>query len=288
MINSISKLCRVLVVTVFAVFSLVLSATVAQAETLTERAQGDGIRVAFYNFKPYAYKDDNDMLTGTDVETLRVVLERMGGKIAEAQATDWGALIPGVKSRRFDVVAAGMFVTPKRCAEVMFSEPTFGIQQAMVVPKGNPNGITNYESIAEKGLVIGVVSGAAQKGYADSAGVEEKNISQLPDNATGIAALNAGRIDAWAVSAPGVRQIIASVPEDTPIEATPAFSEVAGKRAVSHGAFAFRKDDAEFVAAFNAELTSFIGTPEHIALLEAHGMTADELPLQSTSELCGN
>ena len=199
MINSISKLFRVLAVTVFAVFSLGLSATVAQAETLTERAQGDGMRVAFYNFKPYAYKDDNDMLTGTDVETLRVVLERMGGKIAEAQATDWGALIPGVKSRRFDVVAAGMFVTPKRCAEVMFSEPTFGIQQAMVVPKGNPNGITNYESIAEKGLVIGVVSGAAQKGYADSAGVEEKNISQLPDNATGIAALNAGRIDAWAV-----------------------------------------------------------------------------------------
>ena len=288
MINSISKLFRVLAVTVFAVFSLVLSATVAQAETLTERAQGDGIRVAFYNFKPYAYKDDNDMLTGTDVETLRVVLERMGGKIAEAQATDWGALIPGVKSKRFDVVAAGMFVTPKRCAEVMFSEPTFGIQQAMVVPKGNPNGITNYESIAEKGLVIGVVSGAAQKGYADSAGVEEKNISQLPDNATGIAALNAGRIHAWAVSAPGVRQIIASVPEDTPIESTPAFSEVAGKQAVSHGAFAFRKDDAEFVAAFNAELTSFIGTPEHIALLEAHGMTADELPLQSTSELCGN
>ena len=288
MINSISKLCRVLAVTVFAVFSLGLSATVAQAETLTERAQGDGIRVAFYNFKPYAYKDDNDMLTGTDVETLRVVLERMGGKIAEAQATDWGALIPGVKSKRFDVVAAGMFVTPKRCAEVKFSEPTFGIQQAMVVPKGNPNGITNYESIAEKGLVIGVVSGAAQKGYADAAGVEEKNISQLPDNATGIAALNAGRIHAWAVSAPGVRQIIASVPEDTPIEATPAFSEVAGKQAVSHGAFAFRKDDAEFVAAFNAELTGFIGTPEHIALLEAHGMTADELPLQSTSELCGN
>lgn len=288
MFQLISKFLRVSIFTVFVSFALVLSATFVQAETLTERSQGDGIRVAFYNFKPYAYKDDNDMLTGTDVETLRVVLERIGGKIAQAQATDWGALIPGVKSKRFDVVAAGMFVTPKRCAEVMFSEPTFGIQQAMVVPKGNPNGITNYESIAEKGLVLGVVSGAAQKGYADLAGVEENNISQLPDNATGIAALNAGRIDAWAVSAPGVRQIIASVPEGTPIEATPAFSEVAGKRAVSHGAFAFRKEDAEFVAAFNAELTNFIGTPEHIALLESHGMTADELPLQSTAELCGN
>ncbi len=264
---------------------LVMSATAAQAEDLMARATGDGLRVAFYNFKPYAYKDDNDMLTGTDVETLRVVLERLGGKIAEAQATDWGALIPGVKSNRFDVVAAGMFVTPKRCAEVMFSEPTFGIQQAMVVAKGNPKGIMNYESIAEMGLKIGVVSGAAQKDFATSAGVMEDSISQLPDNPTGVAALNAGRIDAWAVSAPGVRQIIASLPDEA-IESTPAFSEVAGKMAVSHGAFAFRKDDASFVEAFNAELTAFIGTPEHIAILEAHGMTADELPLQSTATLC--
>ena len=275
------------IIAAFAVVStLSLPATPAFTETLMDRAKADGLRVAFYNFKPYAYEGDGGTLTGTDVETLRTVLDAMDGSIAEAKSTDWGALIPGVKTDRFDVVAAGMFVTPKRCAEVRFSEPTFGIQQAMVIVKGNPQGITNYESIAEKGLKIGVVSGSAQTDYARSAGIEESNISQLPDNPTGVAALQAGRIDAWAVSAPGVRQIIAGLP-DAEIEATPAFAEVAGAPAVSHGAFAFRKEDAAFVDAFNAAMADFIGTDKHIALLEAHGMTADELPISSTAELCG-
>jgi len=261
-----------------------VSCSGAVAEGLMDAAKGDGLRVAFYNFAPYAYKDDSDNLTGTDVETLRIVLDRLGGKIADANATDWGALIPGLKAGRFDVVAAGMFVTPARCAEVRFSEPTFGIQQAMVVLEGNPNGVTNYESIAEKGLKIGTVSGSAQTGYAQTAGVEDANIQQLPDNPTGLAALKAGRIDAWAVSAPGVRQIIASAPGG--VESTAPFAEVGGNLAVSHGAFAFRQEDSDFVDAFNQELTAFVGTAEHVALLESHGMTADELPISSTAEMC--
>jgi len=82
-----------------------------------------------------------------------------------------------------------------------------------------------------------------------------------------------------------VRQIIASDPGG--VESTPIFSEVAGKPAVSHGAFAFRPEDADFVAAFNAVMAEFIGSPEHVAIMEKHGMTAAELPISSTSELCG-
>lgn len=259
----------------------------AFADDLAAVAKGDGLRVAFYNFKPYAYVDENNTLTGTDVETLNAVLAKMDGKVADAKATDWGALIPGLKAKRFDVVAAGMFVTPKRCAAVRFSEPTFGIKQALAVMKGNPKGIASYETIRDKGLKVGAVSGAAQVGYAKNAGIAESSISQLPDNPTGIAALRAGRIDAWAVSAPGVRQIIAGVPEGD-IDSTPVFDKIGGKLAVSHGAFAFRPEDSSFVDAFNKELAAFIGTPEHIAILEKHGMSRDELPIMKTAELCKN
>ncbi|MBE1284538.1 MAG: ectoine/hydroxyectoine ABC transporter substrate-binding protein EhuB [Rhodobacteraceae bacterium] len=265
--------------------ALAMTATPSFAADLMERTKGEGLRVAFYNFVPYAYKDANDNLVGTDVETLAAVLEKMGGKIAEAKSTDWGALIPGVKAKRFDVVAAGMFVTPKRCAAVRFSEPTFGIQQAMLVAKGNPKGVMNYETIAENGLRVGTVAGSAQTGYARSAGIADSSIMELPDNPTGVAALKAGRVDAWAVSAPGVRQIIASQDNDE-LESSPIFAEVAGKPAVSHGAFAFRPEDAEFVEAFNAVMKDFIGSPEHVAIMEKHGMTADELPINSTAELC--
>ena len=259
----------------------------ALAESLAERGKGDGLRVAFYNFKPYAYINEEDKLVGEQVDILRRVLSEMGLKVKDEIATEWGALIPGLKAGRFDVVAAGMFVTPKRCAEVRFSEPTFGIRQAFAVLRGNPEEISDYESIRDKGLKVGAVSGAAQVGYARAAGIAEANIMQLPDNPTGIAALRAGRISAWAVSAPGVRDIVAGVPEQD-LTSTPVFDAVAGKPAVSHGAFAFRGEDGAFVSRFNEVLVSFIGTPEHIALMKSHGMSEDELPTLTTASLCEN
>ncbi len=258
----------------------------ARAEGLMDQAMGDGLRVAFYNFKPYAFVDDTDTIVGTDIELLRAILEQMGGRIGEAQAVDWGALIPGVKTGRFDVVAAGMFVTPKRCAEVRFSQPYFGIKQALAVMMGNPKGVQDYDSVRDMGLKIGVVSGAAQFGYAQAAGIDEANILQLPDNPAGIAALRAGRIDAWAVSAPGVREIVKGVPEGD-IESSPVFASIGDTRAVSHGAFAFRPEDSDFVDAFDELLVQFVGSPEHVAIMEKYGMSADELPVERTENLCG-
>ena len=257
----------------------------AQAEGLLEKATGEGLQVAFYNFKPYAYVDENGDLTGTDVDTLAAVLDRMGGQIADAKAIEWGALIPGVKSGRFDVVAAGMFVTPKRCAEVRFSEPTFGIQQTLIVQKGNPHGVVDYDSIAEMGLTVAVISGAAQGGYAEASGVTAEQIMQIPDNPTAIAALRADRAQIYALSVPGSREVVRGVPEQD-LEMVPAFSMVAGELAMPHGAFAFRPENSAFVDAFNAELVPFIGSPEHLEIFARHGMEVDELPSQQTAELC--
>ena len=57
--------------------------------------------------------------------------------------------------------------------------------------------------------------------------------------------------------------------------------------AIAHGAYAFRKEDGAFVDEFDKHLTAFIGTPEHIAIMERHGMSADELPKLETADLCG-
>ena len=256
------------------------------AQSLAERAMGDGIRVAFFNFKPYAYKNEAGELVGEQVDILRHVVAAMGGKVASEQATEWGNLIPGITAGRFDIVAAGMFVTPKRCAAVRFSEPTFGIRQSIVVPKGNPDGVADYDSIRDKGLTMAVVSGAAQVGYAERSGIDPAKVMQLPDNPTAVAALRAGRADAYAISAPGARELVAGLPEQD-MEAVPAFGTVAGELAIAHGAYAFRKEDGGFVDEFDKVLTAFIGTPEHLAIMERHGMSADELPKSRTAELCG-
>ena len=255
------------------------------AADLLETAKSDGLKVAFFNFQPFSYNGDDGELTGTDVDTLKAVLEKMGGSIDTAQATEWGALIPGLKAGRFDVVAAGMFVTPERCAVVSFSEPIFGIPQTLVVPADNPSGIATYDDIAKKGLTVAALSGSAQVGYARASGINDANIMQIPDSPTAIAAVRAGRADAYALDAPGARALVAGVPEQDFAFVEP-FGEIAGEPAMAHGAFAFRPEDQAFVDAFNAVLTDRIESGAHVATLAAHGMEATEMPKLTTAELC--
>lgn len=263
-----------------------LLATTAGAQTLAESAATDGVRVAYFNYAPFAYVADDGSVIGTDVEILEAVLGKMGIKVADAVSTDWGALIPGLKAGRYDVVAAGMFVTPARCAEVAFSEPTFGIRATLVVPAGNPNGITRYEDILEQGATLAAVTGTAQVAAALDLGIARDKVQEYPDAPTALAAVRAGRADAFGVDAPSARQIIESQ-TSADFEMVEPFAEIGGKSAVDHGAFAFRQEDQAFVEQFNAAMRDFIGGADYVAINEAHGMTADEAPVLSVAELCG-
>lgn len=264
----------------------ILLATTAGAETLTESAAANGIRVAYFNYAPFAYVADDGSVIGTDVEILEAVLGKMGVEVADAVATDWGALIPGLKAGRYDVVAAGMFVTPARCAEVAFSEPTFGIRATLVVPAGNPKGISRYEDILEQGATLAAVSGTAQVAAALDLGIARENVQEYPDAPTALAAVRAGRADAFGVDAPSARQIIESQPS-ADFEMVEPFAEIGGKTAVDHGAFAFRQEDRAFVEQFNVAMRDFIGGADYVSINETHGMTAQEAPVLSVAELCG-
>ena len=267
----------------FILFNLLFLSSTSMAGNVMDYAMGDGIRVAYYNWDPYGYVDANGELVGTDYETLQHVIGEMGGKIASAEDVEWGALIPGLKSGRFDVVSAGMFVTPKRCKAVHFSSTVFGIRNTMLVQKGNPKGVTDYESIRDKGLTVTALGGSAQIGYAKSVNIPDSNIVELPDLATMIEAIRSGRVDAIGGTTPAARAVLAT---NDDIEATPAFTEIGGKVNVSHGAFAFPQGNEDFVSAFNAILDAYIGSDAHKALFAKHGMTPDEQPVSSTAELC--
>jgi ABC-type amino acid transport substrate-binding protein len=113
----------------------------AFAETTLERAKAQGyIRVGFANEAPFGYATPDGKLTGEAPEVAKAVLAKMGIPQVDGVLTEFGSLIPGLKAGRFDIIAAGMFITPKRCAEIAFSEPSYGIGQAMLVKKGDPQG----------------------------------------------------------------------------------------------------------------------------------------------------
>lgn len=261
------------------------AAAPALAQSTLEEAKANGyIRVGFANEAPYGFATPAGQLTGEAPEVAKAVLARMGITQVDGVLTEFGSLIPGLKAGRFDIIAAGMYVNPQRCAEIAFSEPSYGIGQAILVPEGNPKGIVDYASFAENAdLKLAVMAGAVEGGYASDAGVALTQVVSLPDQASLVAAVQAGRADGAALSALSIADMASKADG---VESTKPFSEVAGQSVKGHGAFGFRKDDQDFVDAFNAELATFIGSPEHIALVEPFGFGADYLPEATTAELC--
>ncbi|MBZ7924276.1 ectoine/hydroxyectoine ABC transporter substrate-binding protein EhuB [Ensifer adhaerens] len=257
----------------------------AHAESTLERARAAGyIRIGFANEAPFGFATPDGKLSGEAPEVAKAVLKRMGIAEVDGVLTEFGSLIPGLKAGRFDIIAAGMFINPKRCGEIAFSEPSYGIGQAMLVPKGNPKAIKDYSSFAgHDDLKLAVMAGAVEGGYAKDAGIATGQLVTLPDQSSLVAAVQSGRADAAALTALSIADMAKKAEG---VESTEPFGEVAGKSVKGHGGFGFRKDDVDFVAAFNKELAAFLGTPEHIALVEPFGFGKGYLPNKTTKELC--
>lgn len=284
-LHSLSRRRLLLSATGLAAGSLVATTLPALADTALERIKAQGyIRVGFANEAPYGYATPDGKLTGEAPEVAKAVLAKMGITQVDGVLTEFGSLIPGLKAGRFDIIAAGMFINPKRCAEINFSEPSYGIGQAMLVKAGNPKGIKDYSSFKDSAeLKLAVMAGAVEAGYAKDSGVPDGQLVVLPDQSSLLAAVQSGRADGAALTALSIADM---AKKGEGVESTKPFGEVAGKSVKGHGGFGFRKEDTDLYEAFNGELKKFIGSPEHIALVTPLGFGADYLPNKTMEQLC--
>ncbi|ADE15780.1 ectoine/hydroxyectoine ABC transporter solute-binding protein [Nitrosococcus halophilus Nc 4] len=257
--------------------------------TLERIHQEKVVRLGYANEAPYAYMDnETGQLTGESPEIAKKILKQMGIKHIEGVLTEFGSLIPGLKAKRFDIIAAGMYITPQRCREIAFSKPTYGIGEAFIVQAGNPLNLHSYEDVASHPSArIGVTAGAVELQYARSTGIPNDRIVILPDPPSAVAAVQAKRVDAFAATSLTVHNLLAKT--DTRIERARPFHDpvINGKTVVGYGAFGFRKEDKKLLAEFNKHLEKFIGTTQHLSLIEPFGFTEADLPGEITvAQLC--
>ncbi|WP_439366095.1 transporter substrate-binding domain-containing protein [Bradyrhizobium sp. DASA03005] len=197
--------------------------------------------------------------------------------------TEWASLIPGLKARRFDVVVP-MFILPNRCREVAFSNPISKTGAAMLVKNGNPKQIQSYEDAAKnKGVIVAVMSGAAEQGCARKAGVPDDRILPLQDPRVLLSAVKSGRADV-----PLFRQ---DQPSPWPKKAAATWRRRSRSTrppgAISYSSPPFRKQDEALLKAFNKALSEFVGSAEHKAINATIGRGDEVLAGNVTSEeLC--
>lgn len=258
-----------------------------RAQGLLDRVRESGsISVGVANERPYGYVDDGGKLTGEAPEIARHILAEIApGAEMSPEVMPFGQLIDALRGEEIDLIAAGMFITPQRCAQVAFSEPTYVIGEAFAVRAGNPKGVRNYHTISEdRDVKVGLISGTVEYNYALVTGIPADRALLYRSFDRAMQALLEGEVDAVGLTALTARGLAMNHPD---IEATPQFfPEIDGREVKGYGGFAFRKSDEALLAAFNEALEGFIGSPAHWRLVEQFGFGPDMAPNMSTAELC--
>ncbi|MFQ5401049.1 MAG: ectoine/hydroxyectoine ABC transporter substrate-binding protein EhuB [Anaerolineae bacterium] len=271
-----------------------VEAEAAAEESTFERVKREGVvRVGFANENPYAFAKPDGTLSGEAVEVARVIFERLGIPEMEGVLTDFGSLIPGLQAGRFDVITAGMYIKPERCEQVRFADPEYTIGEALIVTAGNPFNLHSYADIAANPDVkVGTGAGYFEEQYMLDSGVSADQISTFPDDPSGVAAVQAGQIDAWTGTAPTLMNII-STADDPNLELVSGsdFEQpvIDGASVAGFGGAGFRMEDEAFRDAFNAELQNLKDSGELVDILsQFEGFGEFSLPgaITTYDDLC--
>ncbi|GAB2511889.1 transporter substrate-binding domain-containing protein [Microbacterium petrolearium] len=246
------------------------------ASTL-ERAQEEGsITLAVASERPYSWVDESGEPTGATIAMHKEIFGNLGIDDIEVEEVAWDNLIPGLNAGRWDVISAGMSILPDRCAEAAFSEPEIMYTTALAVPVGNPQGLTDLDSVAAAdGVTLAVQSGAIEDGYADELGISDK--IEVDTASSGLEAVQTGRADAFALTAVSLNWMTEDMDD---LETTEPFvQEIDGVEQIGAGSTVFRKQDTALLEAYNAELEKIKGDEQaYLDLVEPFGFTAENLP----------
>lgn len=259
------------------------------SESTLESLQADGtITVAIADERPYSWVGDDGEATGATIAMHKEIFAGMGIDEVEVVEVDWNSLIPGLKAGRYDAVSAGMSILPERCAEAAFSDPEIMYTTALMVPEGNPDGLTDLDSVLENGdVTLAVLKGGIEAGYADQLGISG---TVSVDNAqSGMDLVANGRADAFAMTAISLNWMADNNP-NAGVETTDAFVQVIdGVEQIGAGATVFRKGDTELLEAYNEQLAAVTGDVDaYMGLVGEFGFTEENLPPAdlTTEQLC--
>lgn len=258
------------------------------ASATPESLQESGtITLGIADERPYSWQEGDEAMGATIAMHERIFSE-MGIENIDVVEVDWNSLIPGLNAGRFDAVSAGMSILPDRCAQASFSDPEIMYTTTLMVPEGNPQGLSDLDSVVDNGDVkLAVLSGGIEAGYAESLGIDD--VTSVSNAQDGMDVVANGRADAFAMTAISLNWMVQNTP-NSGVETTEAFVQVIdGVEQTGAGATVFRPGDTELLEAYNAELANITGDESlYLDLVGEYGFTAENLPPAdlTTAALC--
>ncbi len=210
--------------------------------TLEQLREAGTVRIAIANEPPLTEVNPDGTLSGIVPDTIEAVMKRLRVPNVTGVVSTYDAMIPGLQANRWDLIGAGLYMNEERCKEILFANPDTVTQAAFAVKPGNPKQIDSYQAIADNSdLKLVVLTGSFEEAHARELGAGDDQLVSIPDVPNAVAAVVAGRGDAFA----------ANVPALDAVESDKFESVVVNDGPPTAGGVGFRIDDKELRDAYD-------------------------------------
>ena len=212
-------------------------------------------------FPPYEFKDDDGNYAGIDVEIAGLIAQELGMEL-KIYDVDFGVILGGVETGKYDIGMAGMTVTDERLEQVDFSSTYATAKQVVIVKEDSAytsyeDFYTGYKTVdgeevpagVKEGITIGVQQDTTGDIYCSSApeewGFGKDNVVRYKTGAEAVQALITGKHTAV---------IIDSEPAKSFVAANQGLKILDGAFADEDYAIAIKKGNKELLDKVNAAL----------------------------------
>ena len=148
------------------------------------------------NFPPYEYMEGEEY-AGIDIELAQEIAKKLGKELV-IENIEFGAIVAGVETKKYDIGVAGLTVTEDRKLQVNFTDSYATGIQVVIVKDGGV--IDSLDDLNGENIKIGVQQDTTGHIYAsdsvENGGYGEDHVTAYLNGADAVAALVAGSVDA--------------------------------------------------------------------------------------------
>ena len=285
---SISKFAKIAVMATVSIFALTgcaagtpateptagssIAVDEAAAALLPDRYK-DGVSVASdIPYAPMEFFDENDNPTGFDYDLSQAIAAKLGVTFT-FNDQDWDGIIPSLQSGTHDIIMSGMNDTVERQKVLDFVD-YFSAGFAVIVAKGNPDGINSFADLCGKTVAIQTATAQIDLINAVNPSCTDKiEVLEFPSDGDAqnairagkaVAGVNDGQVAAYTAQTAGEGEYFELI---TPTDAPEGYTSVLT-------GIGILKANSDLTAAIQAAVQSLINDGTYTALLEKWNLAA--------------
>lgn len=222
------------------------SAPASESESTASGDKKTLIMATNATFPPYEYKD-GDNFAGIDVEVAQKIAEKLGMEL-EIQDVEFGSIVTGVQTGKYDIGMAGISVTEDRKKSVNFSDTYATAKQVVIVTEDSA--IKSLDDLKGDGsMKFGVQQDTTGDILAsdtvENGGYGKDNVVSFKAATDTVQALKTGKVDAV---------IIDNAPAQNFVKNTDGLKILDGTWLDESYAIAISKDNTDLLEKVNAAL----------------------------------